>query len=347
MEDEHDVTIQKKLSFSIDTILDKPQPLFLKIKHHHHHLLLNADPHPNRHSDSLAYAEHLALNQHKDNDAASDCSGNSCSDADEDDDDGSCSEENETNGMPSYHHHHEITHRKKKTRTVFSRTQIFQLETTFDRKRYLSSADRANLAQGLRLTEQQVKVRECISVEDTSSVFRHCLDLVPESTKQVRLSILRSLLLLTNSFLSFRLKRQIVEASQSINSVVASMQVPSSSSPSSSNTALLKHSLQLPSDFSSSASSSISPLSGSSKPHHRFDATSFYELATLAAAHAAAAAFHTSKGPNSNTTYQDFANALSMQTAVWLHFFRVCVSCSFLSMSICVSVCWTKRAFSK
>jgi len=49
-------------------------------------------------------------------------------------------------------------HRKKKTRTVFSRTQIFQLETTFDRKRYLSSADRANLAQGLRLTEQQVKV---------------------------------------------------------------------------------------------------------------------------------------------------------------------------------------------
>ncbi len=51
-------------------------------------------------------------------------------------------------------------HRKKKTRTVFSRTQIFQLETTFDRKRYLSSADRANLAQGLRLTEQQVKVKK-------------------------------------------------------------------------------------------------------------------------------------------------------------------------------------------
>jgi len=51
-------------------------------------------------------------------------------------------------------------HRKKKTRTVFSRTQIFQLETTFDRKRYLSSADRANLAQGLRLTEQQVKVNK-------------------------------------------------------------------------------------------------------------------------------------------------------------------------------------------
>lgn len=118
------------------------------------------------------------------------------------------------------------------------------------------------------------------------------------------------------SFLLFRLKRQIVEASQSINSVVASLQAPSSSS-SSSNNALLKHSLPLPSDFSSSASSSISPLSLSSKAHHRFDAASFYELATLAAAHAAAAAaFHTSKAPNSNTTYQDFANALSTQTAV-------------------------------
>ena len=54
---------------------------------------------------------------------------------------------------------HFVIHRKKKTRTDFSRTQIYQLETTFDRKRYLSSADRANLAQGLRLSEQQVKVR--------------------------------------------------------------------------------------------------------------------------------------------------------------------------------------------
>ena len=97
----------------------------------------------------------------------------------DDDDIGSGSEDNDTNhqhnkyshsngGMNQYHHHHgngnhdlhEIMHRKKKTRTVFSRTQIFQLETTFDRKRYLSSADRANLAQGLRLTEQQVKVKK-------------------------------------------------------------------------------------------------------------------------------------------------------------------------------------------
>lgn len=46
--------------------------------------------------------------------------------------------------------------RKKKTRTVFSRTQVFQLESTFDMKRYLSSSERAALATSLRLTETQV-----------------------------------------------------------------------------------------------------------------------------------------------------------------------------------------------
>ena len=48
--------------------------------------------------------------------------------------------------------------RKKKTRTVFSRNQVFQLETTFDAKRYLSSTERSNLATSLRLTETQVKI---------------------------------------------------------------------------------------------------------------------------------------------------------------------------------------------
>ncbi|XP_062372050.1 homeobox protein HMX3-like [Sardina pilchardus] len=48
--------------------------------------------------------------------------------------------------------------RKKKTRTVFSRSQVFQLESTFDVKRYLSSAERAGLATSLHLTETQVKI---------------------------------------------------------------------------------------------------------------------------------------------------------------------------------------------
>ncbi|KAK7888866.1 hypothetical protein WMY93_024426 [Mugilogobius chulae] len=46
----------------------------------------------------------------------------------------------------------------KKTRTVFSRSQVFQLESTFDMKRYLSSSERAGLAASLHLTETQVKI---------------------------------------------------------------------------------------------------------------------------------------------------------------------------------------------
>lgn len=48
--------------------------------------------------------------------------------------------------------------RKKKTRTVFSRSQVYQLESTFDMKRYLSSSERSNLATSLQLTETQVKI---------------------------------------------------------------------------------------------------------------------------------------------------------------------------------------------
>jgi len=48
--------------------------------------------------------------------------------------------------------------KRKKTRTVFSRHQVFQLESVFDVKRYLSSSERAGLATSLRLTETQVKI---------------------------------------------------------------------------------------------------------------------------------------------------------------------------------------------
>uniref|UniRef100_A0A803Y688 Homeobox domain-containing protein n=1 Tax=Meleagris gallopavo TaxID=9103 RepID=A0A803Y688_MELGA len=51
-----------------------------------------------------------------------------------------------------------IVNGKKKTRTIFSKSQVFQLESTFDVKRYLSSAERAGLAAALHLTETQVKI---------------------------------------------------------------------------------------------------------------------------------------------------------------------------------------------
>jgi hypothetical protein len=157
MEDEQESTIQKKLSFSIDNILDKPQPLFLKIKHHH----LFIDGNPQRLLSSSNNQHIHLINPDEDNHGSSDCSAITTSD------DESCSED----GILHQYNQHEIIHRKKKTRTVFSRTQIFQLETTFDRKRYLSSADRANLAQGLRLTEQQVKVRIKFFLQNKKILF--------------------------------------------------------------------------------------------------------------------------------------------------------------------------------
>ncbi|KAL4232153.1 Homeobox protein hmx3 [Mactra antiquata] len=48
--------------------------------------------------------------------------------------------------------------KKKKTRTVFSRSQVYQLESAFDMKRYLSSTERSNLATSLNLSETQIKI---------------------------------------------------------------------------------------------------------------------------------------------------------------------------------------------
>lgn len=48
--------------------------------------------------------------------------------------------------------------KKKKTRTVFSRSQVYQLESAFDMKRYLSSAERSGLAVSLNLSETQIKI---------------------------------------------------------------------------------------------------------------------------------------------------------------------------------------------
>ena len=75
--------------------------------------------------------------------------------ADDDDDEMNTSENNSEN---SNHISNINNPRKKKTRTVFSRSQVFQLESTFDMKRYLSSSERSGLANSLHLSEQQVKI---------------------------------------------------------------------------------------------------------------------------------------------------------------------------------------------
>ncbi|XP_053716181.1 homeobox protein HMX1-like isoform X2 [Synchiropus splendidus] len=67
-------------------------------------------------------------------------------------------ESERTSGVESGRESEVKVARKKKTRTVFSRSQVFQLESTFDLKRYLSSSERAGLASSLQLTETQVKI---------------------------------------------------------------------------------------------------------------------------------------------------------------------------------------------
>lgn len=46
--------------------------------------------------------------------------------------------------------------KKKKARTTFTGRQIFELEKQFEQKKYLSSAERAEMASQLAVTETQV-----------------------------------------------------------------------------------------------------------------------------------------------------------------------------------------------
>jgi len=48
--------------------------------------------------------------------------------------------------------------RKKRCRAAFSHAQVFELERRFAHQRYLSGPERADLAQALKLTEQQVSL---------------------------------------------------------------------------------------------------------------------------------------------------------------------------------------------
>ena len=49
----------------------------------------------------------------------------------------------------------------KKIRTTFTGRQIFELETMFEHKKYLSSSERLDLSQKLSVTEQQVHMSDC------------------------------------------------------------------------------------------------------------------------------------------------------------------------------------------
>lgn len=59
--------------------------------------------------------------------------------------------------------------RKKRTRAAFSHVQVFELEKRFARQRYLSAAERSELARILKLSETQVKIwfqnRRCAQTE--------------------------------------------------------------------------------------------------------------------------------------------------------------------------------------
>ena len=60
---------------------------------------------------------------------------------------------------------------KKKMRTTFTGKQIFELEKSFETKKYLSSAERAEMAASLQVTQQQVKVKGCLITQMLTDLF--------------------------------------------------------------------------------------------------------------------------------------------------------------------------------
>ncbi|KAM9426526.1 homeobox protein HMX3-B [Pholidichthys leucotaenia] len=111
----------------------------------------DASPAPDRRSPDLQKSDHDAKEESADDEMALDESDSEDpkKETDQEDDWRRKTDELDPDKKPC---------RKKKTRTVFSRSQVFQLESTFDIKRYLSSSERAGLAASLHLTETQVKI---------------------------------------------------------------------------------------------------------------------------------------------------------------------------------------------
>ena len=87
-----------------------------------------------------------------------------CGDDDLDDD------LDDTNGGDSFDNH-----RKKKTRTVFSRNQVFQLESTFDMKRYLSSSERSSMANSLQLKIEETNGKDKLQLILRQTTWEHLL----------------------------------------------------------------------------------------------------------------------------------------------------------------------------
>ena len=52
---------------------------------------------------------------------------------------------------------------QKKMRTTFTGAQVFELENSFESKKYLSSAQRGELAASLDVTQQQVRAFQVLS----------------------------------------------------------------------------------------------------------------------------------------------------------------------------------------